>query len=268
MRRIPPGADRQPRAERIALMVLALTPIVALVLALLASIRSNMMLDRCVAMLTPLVLLMFARWIDGALLGSSETSPRSPVSLVLGVAVCLMTAGVIGLVSRERSNTREVAGVLRSNFSPNDLLIVAPEFRAPSLNHYLPRSVQQIDYPHMSRSGLIDFVDVLKRFSDPRRLQSLDSIVAAARRDHRRVWLVTGRNYLVNITPGDLLPDDQGRSKMAPALRWVQEVKQVVTEYYGPADTSYFVRGKPPRYEEMLPFLFTPHDASAGDERP
>src|SRR6476646_2127745 len=65
-----------------------------------------------------------------------------------------------------RSNARELAAAVTLRSAPTDLIVIAPEWLAPSFNRYYRQPLEQIDYPHFGREELTDFTDMLSRFRD------------------------------------------------------------------------------------------------------
>lgn len=211
------------------LRLFLITPGVSITACLFLSLRSYMALDRCIVMLTPLLLIVAANWL-------SRVSERGRAGLLLFLG--LLSAGcAFEIITQPRANTREVAALVRSKISPGDLLIVSPQWRAPSFNHYFPPVVEQIDFPQQGRSFLLDFTGLRERPTHSAELRSLINRIADAKTKNRRVWLVTARQYLT----------------MSP----YSEVSRALTATYGNADTTLFEKGAPARYEQLLPFLFT-----------
>jgi hypothetical protein len=219
------GADRR----RMTLAIFLITPTVSITACLILSFRSYMMLDRCLVMLTPLLLIAAASWL-------SRTAERGRAGLLAFILV-LSLGGAIEIIRQPRANTREVAALIQSKVSSGDLLIVSPQWRAPAFNHYFPAGVEQIDFPHQGRSLLLDFTGLRER---PRHLAELRLVIdriGDAKAKKRRVWLVTARQYLTKSP--------------------TSEISRVLNATYGNADTTLFERRRSARYEELLPFLFT-----------
>lgn len=208
--------------------VFLITPAVSIIASLMLSLHSYMMLDRCLVMLTPLLLIPAAQWL-------SRTSERGRTGLLVFVA-SLSFAGTIGIVTQRRSNTREVAAIVQSRGGSSDLLIISPQWRAPAFNHYFPPTVEQIDFPQQGRSHLIDYSGLRERRSDSAALRSVVDRLVEARANNRRVWLITAQRYLT-ISP-------------------TSEISRALAETYGNPDTTLFERGVSARYEQLLPFLF------------
>jgi hypothetical protein len=227
------------------------------VLGIALSPRSNMLLDRCVAMLSPLVILALTSWF----VDLHRRAPMRRYRLLIvtaGIFFCwLSLANIFAISKTVRSNASEVAVRISSAQLPTDLLIVAPEWFAPSFNHYFRPSLEQIDYPHEGRSGALHFDGVRARHADTVALARLRRRISAAGDSGRRVWLVTARRYLRYVD--DELPrlTEGQKAKLTSVVR-VQQARDALVSRFGPPDTTFFVRTAPTRYEELLPLLFTP----------
>ncbi len=246
------------RAYPDALRLLLLVPASTLAAAFILSPRSNLVLERCLAMLTPSILIAIAY----GLCKLSRSGIRAREQLTIA-AVCLIVAISVvsdfALMPTVRSNAREAAKSVAAAIAPDDLLIVAPEWYAPSFNHYFPPLVEQIDYPHAGRSGLLDFADVRTRALDTTATVRLHSAIAAARARGRRVWLVSARRYVQYIDEElPKLTTEEQRNRYTSVLR-VKEARDALVAAYGAPDTTHFVSPRISRYEEILPMLFTPH---------
>lgn len=243
----------------IALRIMLVVPVAAILTAILASPRTNLFLPRCLAMLTPLALLVFARWLDRqwAFPGGSRSAQAQAAAALLACVVTVSAFGLEYLIRTPRSNVREVAKMLAANTRPTDLVILAPEWYAAGFNHYFAAPVEQIDYPHAGRSGMVDFSDVMKRVADPRPLARLRKQIVDASRAGRRVWVVSGRNYVREISPRDVIDATQhGQWGVFSSIR-VHQIRSALNASYGEPDTSYFSKGLKPRYEEIVSYLYS-----------
>jgi hypothetical protein len=232
----------------------------AILLGIVLSPRSNMLLDRCVAMLSPLVMLALSSWLI-----ERHARSRTPMERRFVVAggvfiLVLSLLNILAISTTVRSNASEVAAEISSARRPTDLLIVAPEWFAPSFNHYFPPSLEQVDYPHEGRSGVLRFDGVRARHADTVALARLRRRISSAGDSGRRVWLVTARRYLRFVDNDLPRMSDQQRAKLTSVVR-VQQARDALVAEFGPPDTTHFVRTAPTRYEELLPLLFSPPGA-------
>jgi uncharacterized membrane protein len=245
--------------RRVSMRVFIIVPVAAVFFAVVLSSRSNLLLPRCMATLSPLVLLVIAAWLDQVW----ESTARHPASSRIGAGVftVLVAVSILGgrhLILTERSNSREVADVLSANIRTGDLLIIAPEWYAASLNHYFSRTVDEIDYPHPGRSGMIDFSHVFERVSDPAPLSRLRDTINKAAVAGRRVWLVTSSDYVRPIRARDV--EDATRFHLASAFSIIRvhQIENSLRSAYGPADLSYLIRGTRALNDNLLVFLYAP----------
>ena len=240
-------------AVSIALRVLFIVPAAALTAATLYSPRSNLLLDRCVAILAPLLLVGIAHGIERlAATESVHHSRRSLSSAAFGFLVVASITNVGLLLPTTRSNAREVARSLSASVMTRDLLIVAPEWYTASFNHYFAPSIEQIDYPYQGRAGMIDFSDAYGRGADTTALVRLRRMIAEAEEDNRRVWFVSDRKYIRYAqNPGT--DPGTGYSKLR-----VRDIYGALSHTMGAPDTTHFVKGRTPRYDELVAMLFVP----------
>ena len=233
---------------------------VAVLLGIILSPRSNMLLDRCVAMLSPLVILVVASWL-------TESHAKAPNAAIRGVVVAagvfvgwLGVANVFAISRTVRSNASAVASEIVKAKRDSDLLIVAPEWFAPSFNHYFPASLEQIDYPQQERSEAVRFDGVRARHADTVTLRRLKNRIADAKASGRRVWLVTSRRYLRFVD--ERLPQlNEAQRSRLPSVVQIGQTRDELTARFGAADTTHFVRTARSRYDELLPLLFVPDSA-------
>lgn len=246
--------------SRQALSMLLLVPTVSIVAAIAMSPRSNLTIERCIAMLAPLVILAGAYTFDrlaGAAVRSANLRPLFAGALILSLSISAINVGM--LLPTQRSNAREVAQSVRINVRPDDLMILAPEWYAASFNRYFPASIEQIDYPHTGRTGPLSFAGTRSRRLDTTATARLRETIATARADGRRVWFITGRNYLQYLD--EQLPKlmSEGRQFRHTSLFRVKEARDMLLDQFGPPDSSHFVRGAVLRYEDIVPMLFSSH---------
>ena len=156
------------------------------------------------------------------------------------------------------TNVREVAAEVRSRILPTDLIIQAPEWYAASFNHYFPQTVAQIDFPHAGRSDRIDFANVFARTSNPAPLAYVRQRIAEARREGRRVWLISGRHYVRRLTERDVAEATIFRQAPKFSVIRVQQIRDALRAEYGLPDTSFFIHERTPRDDDVLPFLYAP----------
>ena len=249
-----PGRSRAVLANTVFLIVAAAATGAAAVL----SVHSDMLQPRCFVILTPLLLLVIADafyrvWTD---------EPRAlRRGLAIGIAVVLFidySVRLNFLISSPRSNSQSVAASVEQAARPSDVIIVVPEWIAPSLNHYYHSAVNQLDFPSFGRLDSIDFADLWNRFADPRPLERVRREIVAAREGKSRVWLIVDRQSLKPLSADKLARADKpGQYAIIASVR-ARQIEQMLIAEFGNATPVNPVSSKPPRYEELLVFLFSP----------
>jgi hypothetical protein len=186
------GSAIRTSERRLALMLLVGVPLVAITAATALSFRGNLIIHRCVLMLTPCMLLALGFGIE-----LTAASRRSIVPATLTAGIVAISGIQVGdLLSQVRSNAREVAAAVAAQVRPTDLLVIAPEWLASSFNFYFKPDTPQISFPHQGREGAIRWDDLAARTADPQSYEQTKSRLSAARRARQRVWLVTEMDEL------------------------------------------------------------------------
>ena len=260
-RRHSESGDYPLTARSISVRVFSTVVLASIALATLLSARSNLLLARCLAMLTPLALLVISHWADTQTITSRPIGFRARSALAsFGVLIVAFILSDTSLLQTTRSNAKAVASRVERSVRPGDLLIVAPEWYAASFNHYFAPSIEQVDFPYGGRSGLIDFANVWSRVSDPAALSLVLDRIAEARSQGRRVWLISARQYLRELDEREEANLEAFRVPALMSVRRVGQIEHALRSTYGKPDTSHFVGGVRARYDELLPYLYSPPD--------
>jgi 4-amino-4-deoxy-L-arabinose transferase-like glycosyltransferase len=243
--------------SRVRFVTLTIVVGMAIVAAIVLTPRSNQLLARCISTLIPLVALAAGYWIDSQ--WTRATAPHFRPIVAASAMTFVMTAAVIdllGIIDARRSNAREVAIGIRNNMNASDLVIVAPEWFAPSFNHYFPPSIEQIDFPYPARSGLIDFSGVWNRVADLDKLSQLERRIVNTSSGGRRVWLVSEDRYLHGVD-ADALREAEVRKDPAPyAMLRTGQIRTALERLYGKPDSSR-VANDPALYDNLRVFLYS-----------
>ena len=230
---------------------LLLAGVIPLTLALAVSPRSNMLLDRCVVAVVPMLLIAASVGVMRLHRIASEAA-----FAVIAFAVVAGSANIVALAGSQRSNARDVAAILLREKQPGDFVIVVPEWIAPSFNHYFAASLPQMDFPNAGRSGLLDFAEYRDKVVDTAAFERVASLARLTAETDRRVWLVTARRFLTqtdSLLPG-LPPWILPRAVSAVELGGVRER---LADWHGPPDTTRKAdRRSVERYEELVLLLF------------
>jgi hypothetical protein len=230
---------------------------VPILIALALSPRSNLLLDRCVVAVVPVFLIV----VSIGLFRLQRSVPAAAAALV-AFAVAAGFANIVALGASQRSNAREVASILIRDRRPGDVVIVVPEWIAPSFNYYFPASDQQIDFPHPGRSGLLDFAQYRDKMLDTAALERVAGIATATADTGNRVWLVTARRFLTFAE--EILPTLPAatHARAISALE-LDGVRRHLTARHGyPDTTSKADNAVFPRYEELVLMLFDGNNPS------
>jgi hypothetical protein len=245
-------------SEHSRAIVLGSITLCTFVTATILSPVSNLLLPRCLATLMPVGLLLVAYWFNGQILDRNSRGLSAP--LAAGVFVLLLTNSIVELYAltvTPRSNAREVAAAITTNVERSDVMILIPEWYAASFNHYFNARIEQIDFPHENRSGLVDFSNVWARTVDPLSLRFLNRITMA-RREGRRIWLVTSRDYEKSVSVSQLAEAYRYHYPRPVSMVRVREIREIIETQYGAPDTSFMTRGRRPLYDDLRPYLFIP----------
>ncbi|HEY8203065.1 MAG TPA: glycosyltransferase family 39 protein [Actinomycetota bacterium] len=119
--------------------------------------------------------------------------------IVMGVAVGCGMAVAIANVNLKRTQTGDVARVLRSRATAGDLIVYCPDQLGPGTSRLAPADVPQTTFPGFGAPGLVDWVDYKQRYATA-------SPAAFAREAERRagsgrIWLVYSGRYNVAGRP-------------------------------------------------------------------
>lgn len=247
------GATARANSARVPLIVLLLVPAFAWIEALVLSTRSNMLFGRCVVMLAPSVLLVISYWVT-----DRRSNKPLPVSgLVVAALVLTYLWSTNSILQTTRSNARETAAAISLRTQSTDLVIVAPEWLASSFNRYYRPSVEQIDYPHFGRQGAVDFAGIRGRTIDPDAFLLIKQRIANARREGRRVWLVTDSAYVRDFSPDDAVVGLRSPQFGIVGIVRANQIRAELESAYGPPEPILVSDRKPAQLERLRVFLFS-----------
>ncbi len=230
----------------------------ALVLGGVMASQTNLLISWCLVMLAPLLLLPFAAWVERHW-SISRSADRFTFVAVALLAMLLTAFGfaTANTLDSRRSNSREIAAALKRAIKPSDLLIVAPEWYAPAFDHYFEPSIEQVDYPYPGRSPAIDFSNVADRTLNVRALRKLIVRVSDARRNGRRIWLVTGPKHIRSLNATEIEEALQPGHTTLTLTKQIGELRTALRASYGAPNNSFTPRGARSRYNEVLLELYS-----------
>jgi hypothetical protein len=248
------------RRQRMALRVFLVIPLVAMAAALALSARSNLLLQRCIVMLTPLILVAFAFLIDR----KWERFRGTAGALQLAGGICLVfvgnnLGGLASILDPPRSNARELANSVGHLTRADDFMIVAPVWIASSFNYYYRQPLQQYDFPDGGRREAVDFMNVWQRMADEKALINLQREIRRAAAESRRIWLVTDVESSRVLSSSDVADARiRGHFSTLGAVR-VGEMRAFLVDQYGPPGDSLGIPATATRYERLVAFLYAPN---------
>jgi 4-amino-4-deoxy-L-arabinose transferase-like glycosyltransferase len=234
----------------------------ALIAAIVLSTRSNLLIPRCLVTLLPVGLLLFTSWVERVWAGVS----RSAISAQLGTALpaLMMTTWVFdigAIVTTPTSSAREVASGVQRDVRPTDLLIIAPEWYAPSFNHYFNADADEIIFPSMTRSSPVDFAHVWDRTIDPRPLSMMQARIRTAGADGRRIWLVVSADTTL-LREEDLARAYRHKLPKPVSILRRNQIRSFLEGIYGQPRKVVVRSGRPPTQEDLRAYLYVPVDST------
>lgn len=241
----------------LATTVFLTVPVVATLAATVSSVHSDMMQARCLAMLTPLLIMLLSDRVDRSWGAAAPASIRRRVVLA-GAAVLILDYSVRlnFLIRTPRSNAEAVAAAVDRETQPSDLVIVAREWIAASFNHYYLASNRQIDFPMFRRQNSGDFSDVWSRLADPAALERVASEIAEAKKSQRRVWLIVDGPALKPLTVNESSDADKPGHYISMSRVRTKEIQKMLVREYGEPDEFNSSGSDLSRYEDLHAFLF------------
>jgi 4-amino-4-deoxy-L-arabinose transferase-like glycosyltransferase len=246
-------------SNRVAFLTFGWLPLISLGVGFALSFRSYLLIERCLIMLVP-PLLVVAGW----LITFSWTRLRAfPGAGWFALSLLVIVAGsqVLGLASlylHPRSNARELAALVDNRVQRRDLILVAPVWLASSFNYYLRAGNTQFDYPDGERRIAVSFSRLWNRLEDPAALRQVKDSIARARNRNETIWLVTDREDLSPASREDYqLAEVPGQFEAVGRVRVSQILAMLQNEYRQPG-LVLKTGGPSPRFEELFAVRFSP----------
>ncbi len=258
LRRGRPGAAANPdagdtRRRTTALLLFLGVPCLAFAAALALNARSLLLLPRCLTMLAPCALLVFAYAV--------ASLPGRPVVRLLAVTVTAMGFVYVSLLllTQVKSNARELAGAVAAKARPSDLIVITPEQLASSFNFYYKAGNPQINFPHEGRQEATTFDDWVSRCADRQALARVKQRLAQARRENQRVWLILASGLYLKGVPDDdeMLPRSWLTTNVIGVVRSSQLLEHLI-RLYGPPDRGAVPGDRRDGEEILTALLFEP----------
>lgn len=241
---------------RIPAVYLLITATAAFLIATIVSIRSNLIPPQCLMILGPLLLLAIGSWLDQMIVEARNRQTQLggvfAIGIVLGGAYL---AGQYDLVTRPRSNAREIALFLSSHIEPDDLVIIMPGWLASSVSHYQPATPNQIEYPAQEPQSIFGFAGLRSRFADPKALELTLRRIENTAAKGGRVWLVSDRDGAVPTAMDSVIAGQHMRTSIAAIL--VREIEAKLADSYPMVRSSGTLLPQKARREELTAKLFS-----------
>jgi hypothetical protein len=237
---------------------LALTagiPAIVMLMALGLSRSTNLLPPWCVAVLSPLALLVFARFLAWV----HETGAWREAYASGGALLVLYCLSWYKDPEDLKSNARETAIAVASRAGSGDLIVVTPEPLASSFNYYFRGSNPQINFPAMRREHVVRYDDRLNRFSSEEGLGRAMARIDSARVQGRRVWLVMEATDMADRFVRPLAVADTARGYLQPlVLKRSNQLRQYLVSQYGPPTLRLMPASRDQALELLGALLFEP----------
>lgn len=252
---------RGPSGDGLALG-LALTvgvPAIVLMMTLLLSRSTNLLAPWCVAVLSPLVLFAFARFLAWV----HETGAWREAYAAGGALLALYCLSWYRNPEDLKSNARETAIAVGTRAAAGDLIIVTPEPLASSFNYYFRAKNPQIDFPSMRREQVVRYDNRFTRLTSEAGLARAMARIDSARAQGRRVWFVMEAEDMADKFVRPLAAADTGRGYLRPLLlKQSNELRQHLVSLYGEPALRLMPAPRDQALELLGALLFDPASQS------
>jgi 4-amino-4-deoxy-L-arabinose transferase-like glycosyltransferase len=241
------------RAEVLALGLTLGVALVSLVPAWLVSFQANMLQVRFLLMPSPLVLLALA-W------ALARLHRTRPVVAIIALEA-LVAANLLGWHFDRfvHSNGRELAGSVQAHALPGDLIVFAPSWVGASFTYYYRGPHQQLGFPLIRPEGLGSLGDVARGMAAPTAVSDAMAVLAKAKNEGRRVWLVMERRSITDtVSAIDPREPQTDETYSRTALGRANELRRELATLYGPPDTTAVPPDTRPVGELLAALLYTP----------
>ncbi len=159
------------------------------------------------AIVLPFYVLVVAR-------GLACFADRRVLAGVTGVVVALGFVGGVRNLVENRTQAGVVAGVLRAEAAPGDVVVYCPDQLGPSVDRGAPGGLDAFTYPVFGDPSRVDWADYEERLStvDP---SDFARRTLARARAGSAVWLVSGPGYRTHVGTCERLAAELGESRDA-----------------------------------------------------
>lgn len=229
---------RNPRLERVVWTCLG-TIAITLGLAIVLSPITLLLVSQCFALLTPL-------WVLGTATVMDHGGVRPRLHIMMLLVILLAYIGQLFVTSRwVRSDMREIGAFLRERVRADDVVLIFPDYPAPTLRLYFHPPGQVLTYPTDGLPAFVPFDQRLARDADTSGFRATRRFVEEASAQ-KRLWYVT-------------IP------MKYPPIR--SAVESILLAAYGEPACVYVGSERPRLYEDMLVTLYSRSPTDAGSCR-
>ncbi|HVM64063.1 MAG TPA: glycosyltransferase family 39 protein [Acidimicrobiales bacterium] len=137
---------------------------------------------------------VFAPFLLLVVLGTTVFLDRRVLAGVVAVACVCGLATASGNVTSQRTQAGVLAGALRQQYRPGDLIAYCPDQLGPAVSRLLPASFTQVTFPRRTGPAFVDWVDYAKvnGAADP---DAFARYLDARAGPSHAVWLVWAAEY-------------------------------------------------------------------------
>jgi len=233
--------------------------VIVLMMAFALSGSTNLLPPWCVAVLSPLALFVFARFLAWV----HETGAWREAYVAGGAVLILYCLTWYRDPDDLKSNARETAIAVATRTGSGDLVIVTPEALASSFNYYFRAQNQQIDFPSMRREQVVRYDDRYLRLTSEAALGRAMARIDSARAQGRRVWFVMEAKEMADRFVRPLGAADTARGYLKPlVLKQSNQLRQHLISLYGEPTLRLMPAPRNQALELLGALLFQPTSRS------
>jgi hypothetical protein len=236
-----------------------------LLLALLATYRSQFLTPHVLLVIVPFSMLLFG----GHVASQFAAGRRWRAAAWFEGGLCLALLSCFGAVGYSKTTVDLVAASVAAEARPSDLLLLAPGVVGVSFNRYFRGANSQINYPYAGRLELYPFDHDFDHVVDPTAFAGVLDSVHAAHAAGRRVWFVADGRWLRPDQPAPTtIPRDSfggiGQADRARANRLDRYLRWM----YGKPVVEFALGRGGPGPEHFAAWLFERPDSAASGTTP
>ena len=257
-----PKSEIRGKRPDIAGYVIGITCTGSLALAVLISPFSNMLLPRCLTVVLPLLALLFAKWCVRVWEPGAAKQRAMLAGFICSILFANAAFELYTLAVTPRSNAREAARLISSYSKATDFILVAPAWYRPSFTRYLTAPLEVAEFPRSGTGALVDFSNVWERVSDPSEMERTLTLVAKARSEGRRVWVVTSAQYVRTVSDSEIAQAIRHQHPKPVTVSAVHRIRTAIEQQYGAADSTLLSHKRTPLYDDVRAYLYDPQHAT------